>query len=115
MSGLLGVTEEVQNSSSLIAADNFGPVRLSAVITVGNYSAGQILGRITASGKLTAYAAGNADGSEVAVAVLLENTDASSSDVNGVVGFAGVYLEANTTGLDDAAKLAFEAKAIYFV
>ena len=34
------------------------------------YVAGTVLGRITASGKLTAYASGNADGSEVPVAVL---------------------------------------------
>jgi hypothetical protein len=34
------------------------------------YPAGTLLGRITASSKLTKYESGNADGSEVAVAVL---------------------------------------------
>ena len=34
------------------------------------YAAGTLLGRITANGKLTAYASGNVDGSEVPVAVL---------------------------------------------
>lgn len=36
------------------------------------YVRGTVLGRITASGKLTHYASGNADGSEVPVAVLLD-------------------------------------------
>lgn len=36
------------------------------------YVAGTVLGRITASGKLTHYASGAADGSEVPVAVLLD-------------------------------------------
>lgn len=36
------------------------------------YAAGTLLGRITASGKLTHYASGNVDGSEVPVAVLLD-------------------------------------------
>ncbi len=36
------------------------------------YAAGTLLGRITASGKLTHYASGNADGSEIPVAVLLD-------------------------------------------
>lgn len=38
------------------------------------YLAGTVLGRITASGKLTAYASGAADGSETPLAVLHEDT-----------------------------------------
>lgn len=38
------------------------------------YLAGTVLGRITASGKLTAYESGNADGSEIPIAVLHEDT-----------------------------------------
>ena len=36
------------------------------------WAAGTLLGRVTASGKLTAYASGAADGSEVPIAVLKE-------------------------------------------
>lgn len=36
------------------------------------YLKGTLLGRITASGKLSAYASGNIDGSEIPIAVLLE-------------------------------------------
>lgn len=46
------------------------------------YAAGTVLGRITASGKLTHYASGNVDGSEVPVAVLLdEEVFAGAGDI----------------------------------
>lgn len=38
------------------------------------YAAGTVLGRITASGKLTAYTSGAGDGSQVPIAVLHEET-----------------------------------------
>lgn len=45
-----------------------------------NLSAGAVLGKITASGKYAEYNPGNADGSETAVGVLFDNTDASAAD-----------------------------------
>lgn len=39
-----------------------------------------VLGRLTADGKLTSYTPGAVDGSETAVAVLIEATDATAAD-----------------------------------
>ena len=111
----LGVTNQTQPLASLVGASEFGPVRLRGTLTGGNFVAGQILGRITASGKLTDYDAVAIDGSAIPVAVLLEACDALAADKIALVGFAGVYLEAQVTGLDAAAKLALEPKAIYFI
>jgi len=110
----LGTTTQQNSLTALIGASDFGPVRLKATLTGGNYVAGTILGRITTGGKLTAYNSANVDGSEVAVAVLLEDSDASAIDQTPLIGFAGVYLEANMTGLDASAQLDLETKAIYF-
>jgi hypothetical protein len=114
MSGSLGITEVTLDLTNLVASSNYGPVVLNKVITGGDYTKGTILGRITASGKLTAYDSGASDGSEEPVGVLLEDTDAASADVVAAVGFAGVYIRSETTGIDDAAVLALEPKGIYF-
>lgn len=108
-------TETTLSYPALLASDTFGPVRITKTIAAGaDLVAGTILGRITASQKLGAYAAGNVDGSQNPVAVLLEDAAAASADVEAVAGFAGVYAEANMTGLDAAGKLALEARGIYF-
>lgn len=108
--------ETVLARKALIADDSYGPVQIKKTIAAGaDLVAGTVLGRITASGKFTAYAAGNVDGSQTAVAVLLEGAAAALADAEAVVGFAGVYAEANMTGLDAAAKLALEARGLYFV
>ena len=114
MSGTLGISEVTLDLTNLIASSNFGPVILNKVVTAGDYTKGTILGRISASGKLTAYDASASDGSEDPVGVLLEDADASSADVVAAVGFAGVYVKSETTGLDDAGELALEPKGIYF-
>jgi hypothetical protein len=100
-----------------VASDNYGPVLIPATIVAGaNLAKGTILGRITASGKLTAAAAGNTDdGSRTAVAVLMEDAAAADADVQAVIGFAGVYVEANMVGLTAAYKLALEARGLYFI
>lgn len=54
------------------------------VITGQNLVAGTVLGKITASGKYTAWTTGAADGSEVAAAVLLEAVNATAADKAGV-------------------------------
>lgn len=45
----------------------------------------RVLGRITASGKLTNYTPGAVDGSQNAVAVLIEAADATAADVKATV------------------------------
>lgn len=108
-------TETILTLKALIASDVYGPVRITNTIASGaDLVAGTILGRVTASGKLSAYDSGNIDGTENPVSVLLENADAAAADIEAVAGFAGVYVEANTTGLDAAGKLTLEGRGIYF-
>lgn len=110
------VEETTWPSKDLVADDNYGPVLIPKTIgTAADLLAGRILGRITASGKLVAYAAGNADGSENPVAVLMDDAEAAAADVEAVVGFGGVYRKDNVIGLDAAGELALEARGIYFV
>ena len=54
-----------------------------------NYPLGAVLGRITANGKYTLSPATGADGSETAVAVLLEAVDATAADQVGLVAARG--------------------------
>lgn len=59
--------------------------REAIVIASGeNLSAGAVLGKVTATGFYVEYDAGNADGSETAVAVLYDNADATSGDLDAV-------------------------------
>jgi len=110
------VTETTWPKNDLVADDNYGPAQMTKTIgTAADLLAGTILGRITATGKLVAYAAGNLDGSENPVAVLMEDAAAAAADVEAVVGMAGVYRKDNVTGLDAAGELALEARGIYFV
>lgn len=108
-------TRTTLDMKAYIGSDTFGPVLLPKTIASGaDLVKGTILGRVTASGKLAAYASGNSDGSENPVAVLLDDAAAAAADVDITAGFGGVYIEANMTGLDAAAKTALEAKGIYF-
>lgn len=112
------VTEATLSMDAYVASDNYGPVLIpgQTIAAGANLVKGTIVGRITASGKLVAAAATNTDdGSRTAVGVLMEDAAAASADVKAVVGFAGVYVKANMTGLTAAYKLALEAKGIYFV
>lgn len=109
-------TSATRTRLNLIASHDYGPVEIPATIVAGaNLAAGTVLGRITSSGKLTAYAEGASDGSQTPVAVLLEDAPAASADVVRVVGFAGVYREANVVGLTAEGKLLAEARGLYFV
>jgi len=108
-------TETLLTMKAFIASDNFGPALKTETIAAGaDLVTGTILGRVTASGKLAAYASGNTDGSENPVAVLLDDAAAAAVDVDATAGFAGVYVEANMTGLDAAAKTTLEGRAVYF-
>lgn len=78
-------TQGVQDYEGLLSEANGKRSRDVGVITGGNYVSGQVLGRITASKKLTARVTEAGDGSEVAVAVLGANVDASAADKTGVI------------------------------
>lgn len=71
------------------------------VAAAGNLAAGTVLGRITASGKYTAYSDGATNGSEVAVGILRTHVDASgAADKLGEIIFAGVLKNDQLVGLD---------------
>ena len=50
-----------------------------------NYESGSVLGKITASGKYKLAVVGAVDGSAVAVAVLLNPSDATLADATGII------------------------------
>jgi len=54
------------------------------VVSGQNLSLGTVLGKITASGKYTAYNPAGSDGSQNACAVLLASVDATAADTAGV-------------------------------
>jgi len=93
-----------------VAMENIISVKLAASTT---FAAGTVLGKITATSLYTAYASGNADGSQIPVGILQYGavTDGSSNITNaaewpGVVrGHApmyrrGTFLISDLTGLD---------------
>ncbi|MBT00618.1 MAG: head decoration protein [Oceanospirillaceae bacterium] len=85
------------------------------MITGGKYEAGQVLGKLTADGKYTAYTpdADPADGSETAVAILHTGVDASATDKRSVISARGVVVNGQElVGLDEAAIAALADKDI---
>jgi Bacteriophage lambda head decoration protein D len=102
-------------SKAYLASSNFGPATKPETILAGaDLVKGTVLGRVTATGKMKAYAAGSSDGSENPVAILWTDAAAAAEDVEAECAFAGVYKEDSMTGLDAAAITALEARAIYF-
>lgn len=78
--------------SSLFVPDQLvaGTLQLvtdSGIITGGDFKRGTVLGLVSASGKYTQCVKTAEDGSQVPVAILVDDVDASSSDQTG-----GLYL-----------------------
>ncbi len=67
-----------------------------------NFALGAVLGKLTADGKYTLSPASAADGSETAVAVLLEAVDATAVDKTGLIAARGPVIVSK-------AQLAFDA------
>lgn len=78
-------TQGIQDFEGLLSEANGKRSREVGIITGGNYVSGTILGKITVGGKYAARESDAADGSEVAVAVLGANVDASEADKTGVI------------------------------
>lgn len=95
-------TETTRAGEFLVSEANGKRSRETITVTGGPYLPGQVLGKITASGKYTAYASGASNGAQTAAGVLYAATDGSSADVTavGVVRDAEID-EALLTG-DDA-------------
>ena len=74
---------EPYRASEIILSEAPGTLSRETVTIVSGtaaFSAGTVLGKITASGKYKPYDDDNADGSEVAAAIALEDIDASGAD-----------------------------------
>lgn len=79
------ITEGQHRGEWLISEANGCRSRDVGTITGGSFAAGTVLGRITADGKYTVSDPEASDGSEVAVAILFDNVDATSADREGVI------------------------------
>jgi hypothetical protein len=74
---------------------------------------GTILGKVTASGKLKPYSNGASDGSEVAVAVLMNEVSGPAGDYSRtIVSRSAEVIESMLTGIDSAAKVDLSAKLV---
>jgi hypothetical protein len=96
---------ETFTPDKLIAGD-YPIVTDIVTIDTGVLTRGAVLGKITASGKyVLCNSAGTDDGSRTPVAVLAEDADASSADVQAVVYLSGAFNAAACTfgGTDTAA------------
>ncbi len=77
--------EGVHSAEFLLSSEESASLDKVTLINGQNLIAGTVLGKITASGKYTLHNNAASDGSEVAVAILFDNTDASSGDMPCVV------------------------------
>lgn len=93
------LTEGSRNWEFLLSENNGDFAREQFTLISGqNLKAGTVLGKITASGKYTILAPAAVDGSQLAVAILGPNTDASAADKRtaGIIGGPSVAIEVNT-------------------
>lgn len=67
-----------------------------------NLKRGHVLGKITASGKYTGFDADLATGAETAVAILVDDTDASAGDVSAMAYMHGGFQVAGLLWDDEA-------------
>lgn len=72
--------EGTSRADDLFASHNHKEDREITLVTGQNLTRGAVLGKITASGKYTLSLAAAVDGSEVPVAILGQDTDASAAD-----------------------------------
>lgn len=82
---------------NLIAGTAVNMVTESIVLDTGNLTRGALLGRITASGKYVLSLAAAEDGSQTPVAILAEDTDATSADKTTVAYLTGEFNTAAMT------------------
>lgn len=79
-------TQTTRQSAVLKYEEELGYSRKDITVVSGqNLAAGTVLGKITASGKYTAFTTGASDGSQTAAGVLLEAVNASAADKAGVM------------------------------
>lgn len=109
-------TEEFKSNPIVLSdwrADSNG-VLLAGV----KYIAGMVLGRVTSTGKLTISQSASSDGSEKPYAILLDDVDATDSDLNGPILLGGKVdknlLILGTGHTLDSIEVGLRDKNIYF-
>jgi hypothetical protein len=77
----------------IIAGEDDLQTRQVTLITGQNLKRGAVLGKITASGKMTLSLSASSDGSQVPTCILAEDTDATSADKPTPAYHGGVFDE----------------------
>lgn len=105
---------ETFSYNNLFAGNVMPVVTDKATITGGTYTAGTVLGRITASGKLKKVDSTAIDGSQTIYAILADDVDASLADAPGAIYLTGEFNESKLIfgGTDTADTHRFEARKI---
>lgn len=108
------VTTQSGTTVPLFAGD-FPRVTKPATIVSGSgvLVKGTVLGIVTATNKFGVYTDAGAGGLDTARAILAEDVDATSADVNCSVYLAGHFNEAALTGLTAAANVDFIGTPIF--
>lgn len=115
---------ELQHTAEHLLTELPGSISRDTVTIVAGQtlSAGDVVGKITASGKYAIYNNAAADGTEVAAGVLYADVDASAADKTGVIhnwscevradklGWNGQLAAAITAGLADLAAKGIKAR-----
>lgn len=89
----------------MLRTGDFPVVILPIIMEQGNgiVAANTILGRISISGKFVPYDEDNFDGSEVARAILKDESDTTNGDYKAFALFTGIFNPAVLIGLDQKA------------
>ena len=92
MAGTLGITmEEMPELSILIASETHLAKQITIASGAGELKRGTVLGINTSTYKYKQLDPSATDGTEVARAILVEDVDATDSDVNAQAFFVGKY------------------------
>ena len=82
----MAVKNEARHPGEYVASEAKGTRSREVVTLTGAvFTPGQVLGKITASGKYAPWDPAGGDGTENAAGICLDHYDASSADVNGVI------------------------------
>lgn len=102
---------ESKHTAEFLLTEQPGRLSRDTVIIVAgqNRAVGDVLGVITASGKLKIYDNAAVDGSEVAAAVLVSDVDATAADKPGVVINFGAEVMRTKLGWNAQAQPAIDA------
>ena len=110
-----GLTSAGDYSPKDLIAGAHPPVEIAITVASGAnaMTEGTILGKVTASGKYKAYAAGGSDGTQTACAILSQDTPQTSSDIKAYAYVHGVFNKNALTGYTTAAEADLQAHAIW--